>query len=360
MCRTGPKKKKLQSLLTKRQRHLANICKAITALEAKATREAEEKAAEANRKIEERRRYQAETGVKPKGPDPVVPDVSKAVPGPKSQSENFVDGESRIMMDGATKGFVQGYNTQNAVDSVCQIVVATSVTQEVNDKQQLVPMTLAVEETTGQLPEKASADSGYCSAANLTDARLRDVDFYIAVARQRHHSDENERSAAAEHSREAVPAETGPVAMPIEKAQSAKPAAPPQNTNGGGPSVVSSAAIVCCALLSTYHPLVFILRTAMLIGDLKFLTPVQLMELKLSTPQGKAEYAKRKCVVEPVHGQVKEVQRARRFQFRGLKKVNCEWRLIMMGHNILKLFRHARNKVLEIIRTQARSLCYSG
>lgn len=279
------------------------ICEAIAVLEVTATREAEEKAVEARRRIEERRRYEAETGVKPKGRGPIVPDVSKAVPSPKTQSANFVDPESRLMMDGATKGFIQGYNTQNAVDSVCQIVVATSVIQEANDKQQLVPMALAVEETTGQLPERASADSGYCSAANLTDPRLRNVDFYVAVARQRHH--ETETPAVLE---KGVPDET----ESKEQAQSA------------------------------------------------VLTPVQLMELKLSTPQGKAEYAKRKCVVEPVHGQVKEVQRARRFQFRGLKNVNSEWRIIMMGHNILKLFRHARDKVLELIRSQTPPLCYSG
>jgi hypothetical protein len=244
------------------------------------------------------------------------------------------------MLDGATKGFVQAYNTQNVVDSVCQIVVATSVIQEVNDKQQLVPMTLAVEQTTGQLPDKASADSGYCSAANLTDPRLREVDLYIAVARQRHSS--GEQCSGAE--------------------EGEKSGAEPTSASPRTPAITlpSSAALVCCAFLTTCRPLVFILGAAKLLGDLKVHSPVQLMQLKLSTPQGKAEYAKRKSVVEPVHGQVKEVQRARRFQFRGLKNVNCEWRIIMMGHNILKLFRHARDRVLALIRPRVPSLLYSG
>jgi hypothetical protein len=191
------RKKKLQRLLTKRQRHFQRICEAITSLEAKARSEAEKKAAEASRRIEERRHYQAVTGRKPRGPDPVLPDVSKALPSPKAQSENFVDPESRLMLDGATKGIVQAYNTQNAVDSVCQVVVATSVIQEANDKQQLVPMMLGVQETTGQFPDKASADSGYCSAANLSDPKLCDVDLYIAIARQRHNSDETDSVTVA-------------------------------------------------------------------------------------------------------------------------------------------------------------------
>jgi hypothetical protein len=45
------------------------------------------------------------------------------------------------MPDGANKGsFVQGYNGQIAVDGAAQVIVAADVTQEANDKQQLVPM----------------------------------------------------------------------------------------------------------------------------------------------------------------------------------------------------------------------------
>ena len=53
---------------------------------------------------------------------------------------NFTDPESRIMKDGATKGFEQAYNAQAAVDGEAQVIVASAVTQQTNDKQQLVPM----------------------------------------------------------------------------------------------------------------------------------------------------------------------------------------------------------------------------
>jgi hypothetical protein len=50
------------------------------------------------------------------------------------------------MPDGANKGsFVQGYNAQIAVDSASQVIVAAEVTQETNDKKQLLPMIAQIE-----------------------------------------------------------------------------------------------------------------------------------------------------------------------------------------------------------------------
>ena len=43
--------------------------------------------------------------------------------------------------------------------------------------------------------------------------------------------------------------------------------------------------------------------------------------------------------VEPVFGQIKQRRGFRQFLLRGLTKVNREWLLICVGHNLLKLFR---------------------
>ena len=43
--------------------------------------------------------------------------------------------------------------------------------------------------------------------------------------------------------------------------------------------------------------------------------------------------------IEPIFGQIKELRRARRFQRRGLPAVDCEWKLLAMTHNILKMWR---------------------
>ncbi len=55
---------------------------------------------------------------------------------------------------------------------------------------------------------------------------------------------------------------------------------------------------------------------------------------------GKAHYAKRRETVEPVFGQIKEQQGARRFLRRGLRACKAEWKLLCGTHNLLKLWRH--------------------
>ena len=53
--------------------------------------------------------------------------------------------------------------------------------------------------------------------------------------------------------------------------------------------------------------------------------------------QGKALYARRKVIVEPVFGQIKEARGFRRFLLRGLANIRGEWRLVCLTHNLLKI-----------------------
>jgi len=81
---------------------------------------------------------------------------------------------------------VQGYNAQIAVDSASQVIVAAEVTQETNDKKQLLPMIAQIAANLEQKPEKVSADTGYFSEANVTDESVKDVDLYVATGRDKH------------------------------------------------------------------------------------------------------------------------------------------------------------------------------
>ena len=63
------------------------------------------------------------------------------------------------------------------------------------------------------------------------------------------------------------------------------------------------------------------------------------MTRKLQTVKGRSVYAKRKHIVEPVFGQIKEARGFRRFSFRGLKNVSAEWDIVCLTHNLLKLYR---------------------
>lgn len=76
-------------------------------------------------------------------------------------------------------------------------------------------------------------------------------------------------------------------------------------------------------------------------------TPAQKMCSKLAAPKGRAIYARRKAIVEPIFGQIKEVRGIRSFLLRGLEAVRGEWNLIALTHNLLKLFRHAGRPALQ-------------
>jgi transposase len=64
------------------------------------------------------------------------------------------------------------------------------------------------------------------------------------------------------------------------------------------------------------------------------------MAAKLASADGKALYALRRQTIEPVFGQIKEQQGARRFLRRGLAACEAEWKLLCGTHNLLKLWRH--------------------
>jgi len=97
-----------------------------------------------------------------------------------SRQYNFVDPDSRVMRDAARKSFVQAYNAQAAADSHAQVIVAAELTQQVNDKQQLIPMTKAIQQTTGGIPETITADSGYWDTNSLQDPALQGIEMLVA------------------------------------------------------------------------------------------------------------------------------------------------------------------------------------
>jgi len=129
---------------------------------------------EAKRALEERAREQAQSEGK---------NTQEAQPTAKAQY-NFTDPESRILK--GPDGFVQGYNTQIAVEPVFQLIVGQTVTQAANDKQQMVPLIETIEEQSGQRPKEVVADSGYCSDENLKYLAKRRMTGFVATEKQKH------------------------------------------------------------------------------------------------------------------------------------------------------------------------------
>ncbi len=181
----GKRGDELPAELARRESRLKKIRAAKAELEAEARAKAEAQAVEASAKLEERARKEAETGKKASGRPPVAPDPEEAKPDPKAQ-RNFTDPESRIMPDGANKGsFVQAYNAQIAVDGEAQVIVATHVTQQTNDKLQLVPMAQKIVENVGRMADNTSADAGYFSEDAVTQV-LGSTNLLVPPHRVRH------------------------------------------------------------------------------------------------------------------------------------------------------------------------------
>ncbi|WP_156900191.1 transposase, partial [Alicyclobacillus contaminans] len=74
-------------------------------------------------------------------------------------------------------------------------------------------------------------------------------------------------------------------------------------------------------------------------------TPKQRMARKLMTKRGRAIYAKRKVIIEPVYGHIKACMGFIRLSLRGLAKVQGEWSLVAMCHNLLKIFRNGWSRL---------------
>jgi transposase len=129
---------------------------------------------EAKRVLEARAKDEAAVAVQP---------AESAKPDSKAQY-NFTDPESRIMK--GPDGFVQAYNVQVAVDEVLQLIVGQAVTQETNDKHQLMPMITTIEQQSGDTPPELLADAGYCSDENLAAIAETTIDAYISTRKQTH------------------------------------------------------------------------------------------------------------------------------------------------------------------------------
>jgi len=170
-------------------------------------------------------------------------------------------------------GFVQGYNAQAAVEPTLLLIVGQTVTEAANDKKQLQPMVELIEQQSGQRPEAILADNGYCSEENL--------EHLESVEQPKRKIEGFVATGKQKHGEHRLPAKRGPLP--------------------------------------------------------KGATRVDRMKRKLQTKAGQAVYAARKCVVEPVFGQIKQARGFRQFLLRGKKKVKGEWALLCLTHNILRL-----------------------
>jgi transposase len=207
-----------------------------------------------------------------------APKAVDETPRDKAQM-SFTDPELGIMQTN-NKGWEYCGNAQVSVDGAYQIIVACDITAEANDKQQAAPMaqlTLVHLEQAGiERPKDAAG------AAQKIPATY-DSGYYSEVA-----------AAAVEQWGFDPYMATGRQRHHLPEAEAAEPPT----------------------------------------------TAKERMAAKVRSPEGRALYAKRKVIVEPVFGQIKEARGFRRFLLRGLDNIRGEWSLVCVTHNLLKLWRY--------------------
>jgi hypothetical protein len=67
------------------------------------------------------------------------------------------------------------------------------------------------------------------------------------------------------------------------------------------------------------------------------------MRKKIDTPEGRRIYGKRLGIIEPVFGNIKACKRMDRFTLRSRIKVNIQWMLYCLVHNIEKIINYGKS-----------------
>jgi len=188
---------------------------------------------------------------------------------------NVTDPESGIMK--TRHGWLQGYNAQ-VVGTTRQIIFAADVTTEANDVRQLTPM---LDQAQANVASVVGQDAGL--GATVADAG------YWSDANAATETDTCELFIATQkdHAQRAALRDAPPPRGRKPKTMKARPR----------------------------------------------------MQRKLRTQRGRARYRQRGASVEPVFGQMKDRQGARRFSMRGLDRCRGEWLLDAAVHNLRKLHR---------------------
>jgi transposase len=233
--------------------------------------------AKAALEAEEAERERArQDAMREEGREPRKPDPDEDPPAPKPTAQrNFTDPESKIMKT-SDGSFHQCFNAQAVVDSHSQVILVADVTDEAPDARRLEP---ALEQLDDNLEAiEAALPEG---AQMLGDAGYFSEHNVTVTAG--HGLDPHLATGRFKHSEPQPPAPRGP----IPRGATAK----------------------------------------------------QRMARKLKTKRGRAAYARRKAIVEPVFGQMQTVQGARQLLLRGKAAARAQWRFHCAVHNLLKLHR---------------------
>lgn len=251
---------------------------------------------------------------------------------------NLTDADAVFMKTG--NGIKTSYNAQIAVDEKHQVIVAAEVTDQPSDTEQLLPMVEKAEESVGPI-DKLSADSAYSSGENLQQLAAKGIDAYIPDANyqgsQRGKQDTPGRqffSRSCFQRDELKDCFMCPAGNRLTFSHFVK------SKDGKHSRMYRCRDFKNCNLKSRCTKARNGRSIFLNVHDDQF----RAMRTKLNGAYGKGIYARRKTIVEPVFGHIKESLGFRQFLLRGLEKVNGEFAIVCIAHNLRKIINTLRAK----------------
>ena len=277
------------------------------------------------------------------------------------RKSNRTDNESAKMATG--KGVIQGYTGVAAVDGKHQIIVEAQAHGTGSEQELLVPVVAAMKDILAE-HSVITADAGYHSEANLQQLAAMKVDALIADNGMRQR---DERFATQGRHQEAPdplhdkenPEKKATTYQPSDFTYDAAakscvcPAGKSLYSHGG--SVINGYAVVRFEgaqrdCLPCSHrarclrtPEKTKTRQVAFFHGKAATTPeshTDRMKQRIDSPAGRARYGRRFATVEPVFGNLRYNKGLDRFTLRGRKKVDGQWKLFCLVHNIEKLAHH--------------------
>jgi transposase len=289
------------------------------------------------------------------------PEERRGVKGSIRKS-NRTDNESAKMATG--KGVIQGYTGVAAVDGQSQIIVCAQAHGTGSEQELLVPVVAAMKEVLAD-NSVITADAGYHSEENLKQLAAMKVKALIADNGMR---GRDERFATQERHKEAPDplhdkSNTEKKATTYQPSDftydvAAKTCVCPAGKSlyGNGSHCLTNGWVsvrfrgaerdcVPCAhrerCLRT--PAKTKTRQVAFFHGKAATTPeshTDQMKKRIDSPEGRARYGERFATVEPVFGNLRYNKRLDRFTLRGQAKVDAQWKLFCLVHNIEKLAHH--------------------
>lgn len=243
---------------------------------------------------------------------------------------SFADKDARIM--GKKGNFDYQYNAQISVDEDTQIIVGQHLSQHANDKMEVKPALDTLQETTGTLPDKLSADNGYLSGDNLQVLEENGVDAYIATDK----GEKKNKIALDGSERTLVKADFDyDETHNTFACQGGQSLEMKQETKDGKRVYQGDAAACACCVYQSRCCQSNQGEARTISADNK--EPLrQQMNAKMEKDDSKELYKKRKVIVEPVFGQIKN-SGFRGFSIRGKDKTAGEFSLVCTTHNFKKI-----------------------